>query len=79
MDRAIPVDADDCPPPADEDHLHGQHKPLDAEEKLEEGLRETMDGSDPPTATHPGDHGEPVPSSGFCEEEDGDSARADQP
>lgn len=35
------------------------------EEKLEEGLMDSMDASDPPAATKPGDHGDPVPSSGF--------------
>ncbi|MDO7834263.1 hypothetical protein Q4610_04320 [Sphingobium sp. HBC34] len=42
---------------------------LDNEEKLEEGLKDSMDASDPPSSTKPGDHGEPVPSSGFREED----------
>lgn len=54
--------------------LDGQHKPLNREEKLEEGLQESMDGSDPPSATAPGDHGDPVPSSGFSEESEEDDA-----
>ena len=37
------------------------------EEKLEEGLMDSMDASDPPAVTKPGDHGDPVPSSGFPE------------
>ncbi len=47
--------------------LEGQEKPLTNEEKLEAGLEESMDASDPPSATAPGDHGDPVPSSGFPE------------
>ncbi|MET0241165.1 MAG: hypothetical protein ABW184_14835 [Sphingobium sp.] len=46
-----------------------QHKPLTHEEKLEEGLEDSMDASDPPAATAPGDHGNPVPSSGYTEED----------
>lgn len=55
----------------------GEVRPTDAqdravtpEENLEESLRDSMDASDPPSATMPGDHGDPVPSSGFTEEED---------
>ena len=39
------------------------------EEKLEEGLMDSMDASDPPAVTHPGDTGEPMPSSGYTEED----------
>lgn len=42
---------------------------LDTEEKLEEGLKDSMDASDPPSSTKPGDRGDPVPSSGFKEED----------
>ncbi|MFC3443398.1 hypothetical protein ACFOKF_19780 [Sphingobium rhizovicinum] len=38
---------------------------LDREEALDEGLKDSMDASDPPAATRPGDHGDPVPSSGY--------------
>lgn len=38
---------------------------LDQEDRLEEGLKDSMDASDPPSATRPGDHGDPVPSSGY--------------
>ncbi len=44
-----------------------QDRPLDQEEKLETGLEDSMDASDPPAVTAPGDHGDPVPSSGFPE------------
>lgn len=55
----------------------GDHRPTDAqdhvitpEEKLEEALMDSMDASDPPAATRPGDKGDPVPSSGFKEKEE---------
>lgn len=51
----------------DQDHV------VDREEKLDEGLKDSMDASDPPSTTQPGDHGDPVPSSGFPE---GESSRA---
>ena len=41
----------------------------DAEEKLDEELEDSMDASDPPSSTRPGDKGEPVPSSGFTPED----------
>ena len=48
----------------DQDHA------LSTEEKLDEGIEDSMDASDPPSSTKPGSHGDPVPSSGFKEEED---------
>ncbi|CAN5286475.1 hypothetical protein BH10PSE12_BH10PSE12_10490 [soil metagenome] len=51
-----------------EKHSDAQDRPLSPEEKLEESLEDSMDASDPPSATQPGDHGDPVPSSGFKEE-----------
>ncbi|HEX7782879.1 MAG TPA: hypothetical protein VF509_08735 [Sphingobium sp.] len=47
----------------DQDHA------LSQEECLEEALDDSMDASDPPAATQPGDHGNPVPSSGFSEDD----------
>jgi len=41
--------------------------PRDADAKLDRGLDESMDASDPPAVVHPGDSGEPMPSSGFDE------------
>lgn len=38
--------------------------PTSAEAQLDEGLAESMDGSDPVSVTRPGDSGEPMPSSG---------------
>lgn len=56
-------EADDKRPTDAQDHAVTQ------EEKLDEGLKDSMDASDPPAATAPGDHGDPVPSSGFPEGE----------
>ncbi|HEX7876512.1 MAG TPA: hypothetical protein VF489_07985 [Sphingobium sp.] len=57
----------------------GDKRPTDAqdyavtaEEKLDEGLKDSMDASDPPAVTAPGDHGDPVPSSGYKEEDEED-------
>jgi hypothetical protein len=41
--------------------------PADLDAQLDCGLDESMDASDPPSAVHPGDSGEPMPSSGFDE------------
>lgn len=48
-------------PSDDQDH------PCSTEETLDESLEDSMDASDPPSITQPGDHGDPVPSSGFKE------------
>jgi hypothetical protein len=64
------------PPPA----VHSDAPESDLEEKLREhphdrdtkvdvGSDESMDASDPPSVVQP-EHSEPVPSSGFEEEED---------
>lgn len=39
--------------------------PADRDAKLDRGLDESMDASDPPAVTQPGDTGEPLPSSGY--------------
>ncbi|WP_253183230.1 hypothetical protein [Sphingobium phenoxybenzoativorans] len=62
-----------APKPADD-----QDHALTDEEKLEEGLHDSMDASDPPSVTKPGDHGDPVPSSGFSEDDEG-SSRGQRP
>jgi hypothetical protein len=64
-------DSDTVTKPSDD-----QDHPLSAEENLEESLADSMDASDPPTATQPGDHGEPVPSSGFTKEDEEEAKRA---
>lgn len=45
-----------------------QDRALTCDEKLEEGLEDSMDASDPPSSTRPNDKGDPVPSSGFKED-----------
>ena len=42
--------------------------PESKEARLDRGLDESMDASDPPSSTQPGDKGEPPKSSGFDEE-----------
>ncbi|NWK95205.1 hypothetical protein DM806_05905 [Sphingobium lactosutens] len=49
----------------DERDTDRQDHAVSREEKLEEGLKDSMDASDPPSTTKPGDHGDPVPSSGY--------------
>lgn len=44
-------------------------KLMTKEEELEEGIIESMDASDPPSATRKGDDGHPVPSSGYRKED----------
>jgi hypothetical protein len=41
--------------------------PGDLDKKVDVGSDESMDASDPPAATQPGQSDEPVPSSGFPE------------
>lgn len=53
----------------DDRESDAQDHVIDADEKLDEGLKDSMDASDPPSITKPGDKGEPVPSSGFSEED----------
>lgn len=48
-------------------HLASQDRVLTEEERLEEALQESMDGSDPPSITRPGNNDKPAPSSGFPE------------
>lgn len=54
---------------AQDDHIAErlQADPTDVQAQLDEGLAESMDGSDPVSATRPGDSGDPMPSSGFPE------------
>lgn len=46
-----------------------QKNPDSVDARLDNGLDETMDGSDPVAISEPGDSGEPSPSSGYDEEE----------
>ena len=52
-----------------------QKNPDSVDARLDNGLDETMDGSDPVAISEP-QGGEPVPSSGY--DEDGERARKDQ-
>lgn len=56
-------------------------KLMTKEEELEEGIIESMDASDPPSAARKGDDGHPVPSSGYRKEdweaEDGDGEKGE--
>lgn len=45
-----------------------KRNPEDLDAKVDVGSDESMDASDPPAATQPGQKDEPVPSSGFPEE-----------
>lgn len=44
-----------------------EENPDDPDAKLDAGLDQSMDASDPPATVQPGDDGEPVPSSGYDE------------
>ncbi len=45
-----------------------ENDPSSADAQLDCGLDESMDASDPPSATQPGSTGDPAPSSGYDEE-----------
>jgi len=47
-----------------------KRNPHDLDKKVDVGSDESMDASDPPSSSHPGQNDEPVPSSGFPEESD---------
>ncbi|RZM05923.1 MAG: hypothetical protein EOP68_17145 [Sphingomonas sp.] len=47
-----------------------QKNPDSADARLDNGLDETMDASDPVSISEPGDSGEPAPSSGYDEDAD---------
>ncbi|MDB5699967.1 MAG: nusB [Sphingomonadales bacterium] len=73
MERASVAPGEDTPV-AHPDQQAGQdtdiarrlkRDPSDPDAKLDRGLDESMDASDPPAAVAPGDTGEPVASSGF--------------
>jgi hypothetical protein len=55
-------------PPEEELESEVQRDPDDADAKADLGSDESMDASDPSSATQPGCGDEPVPSSGFPEE-----------
>ena len=47
-----------------------EQDPQDEDAKLDHGLDESMDASDPPAITQPGHGSDPAPSSGYNEEEE---------
>lgn len=49
----------------DDRQSDAQDHVLHPDEKRDESLKDSMDASDPPSTAKPGDHGDPVPSSGF--------------
>jgi hypothetical protein len=67
-----PKQRETVPPPASADpdaELEKKLKrhPEDLDAKADVGSDESMDASDPPAATQPGQNDDPVPSSGFPE------------
>lgn len=48
-----------------------EKNPSSEDARLDNGLDESMDASDPPSSTQPGSSGDPAPSSGFDEEAEG--------
>lgn len=62
----VPPTADSAPPDQELEQKLKKH-PDDLDAKADVGSDESMDASDPPAATHPGQDDEPVPSSGFPE------------
>jgi hypothetical protein len=53
--------------PEQELEQHLRRNPDDLDAKVDVGSDESMDASDPPAASQPGQSDEPVPSSGFPE------------
>lgn len=77
MTTATQDDDNNVPPPvlsrAPERELEERLKkdPQDQDAKADVGSDESMDASDPPAASQPGHHDDPVPSSGFPEDDQG--------
>lgn len=66
-DRPPPAVFSDAPEADLEEKL--RENPTDRDTKVDVGSDESMDASDPPSVVQP-EHDEPVPSSGFDEEDD---------
>jgi hypothetical protein len=64
-DRALPPVI--SKKPAGEFERKLKRHPDDPDVKVDVGSDESMDASDPPSATQPGEKDEPAPSSGFPE------------
>jgi hypothetical protein len=52
-------------PPEQELERELRERPHDLDKKADVGSDQSMDASDPPAATQPGQNDDPVPSSGF--------------
>ncbi|HEX8840554.1 MAG TPA: hypothetical protein VF750_08820 [Sphingomicrobium sp.] len=63
-DTVAPPAVFSAPPERDLERKLKQH-PDDEDAKVDVGSDESMDASDPPSASQPGNNCEPVPSSGF--------------
>ena len=57
--------ADSAAPPERELEHKLKRNPHDQDAKVDVGSDKSMDASDPPAATQPGQNDDPVPSSGF--------------
>ncbi len=57
-------------PPERETEQKVKRNPDDTDAKVDLGSDESMDASDPPTASQPGSDREPAPSSGFPDKKD---------
>ncbi len=66
-DKVPPAVVSGDPRPGLEKRL--EENPEDEDAKVDVGSDESMDASDPPAASQPGCEDEPVPSSGFREDD----------
>ena len=57
-------------PPEEETEQKLNKNPTDNDAKVDLGSDESMDASDPPSASQPGSDREPAPSSGFPDKKD---------
>jgi hypothetical protein len=64
-DKEAPPPATISRPPERELERKLKQNPEDEDAKVDVGSDESMDASDPPAATQPGQNDDPVPSSGF--------------
>ena len=65
-DKATPAPVIGRDPEAELERKLKRH-PEDLDAKVDVGSDESMDASDPPSSSHPGQKDDPVPSSGFPE------------
>jgi hypothetical protein len=63
-EKAPPAPTHPRPPERELEHKLKKN-PDDQDAKVDVGSDESMDASDPPAATQPGQNDDPVPSSGF--------------